>query len=144
MSPDDLPATLLSGLRREVGLLRRAERRRRFPMGVHAGLPGGERASTSVPWPVPDLYDAGLRLDLVDALLARAEHRADDEGPSPSVWLSRPGTTDPHDVDLTWWTSAARASAARGRGPVAFHVVTRFGWVDLPSGASRTWKRLRL
>ena len=140
MSPTTLPATLVAGLRQEVGLLRRAERRRRFPLGVHVGRPGGPRTSTQVPWPVPDLYDAGLRLDLLDALLSGGA----DTSESFSIWLTRPGAVERHDLDTRWWSSAMHACSARGLAPDGFHVVTRYGWLDLATGATRSWKRLRL
>lgn len=140
MSSSELSEPLAAGLRREVGVLRRAERRRRFPLGVHVGAPGAERSSAEVPWPVPDLYDAGLRLDLLDALLSsRLE-------PSPrfSVWLTRPGVAQWHDLDHKWHASAMHACSARGITASGFHVVTRYGWLDHDTGAVRTWKRLRL
>lgn len=121
-------------------MLRREEHRRQFPLGVHVGRPGGQRASARVPWPVPDLYDAGLRLDLLDALLSRGE----DVSEATSIWLTRPGLTSPHDLDARWWSSAKHARSARGLRPCGFHVVTRYGWRDLDTGATRTWKRLRL
>ena len=140
MDLPDLPAPLVAGLRQEVGLLRQAERRRRFPLGVHVGHPGGARASAQVPWPVPDLYDGGLRLDLVDALLGRGE----GDGAGHSVWLTRPGMPEHHDVDTSWWSSARHACSARGRTLSGFWVVTRYGWLDPGTGTSRAWKRLRL
>jgi hypothetical protein len=142
--PTDLPLPLTAALRREVGLLRRDERRRQFPLGVHVGRPGGPRTSARVPWPVPDLYDAGLRLDLLDALLSNLEDGIEDSTAGFSIWLTRPGTTEQHDLDITWWSSASHACSARGLAPSGFFVVTRYGWLDLDSGASRTWKRLRL
>lgn len=138
MSPD-LPEQLVVALRREVGLFRRSEHRRRFPLGVHAGRLGGPRSSAEVPWPVPDHYDAGLRLDLLDALLSRES----DDTPT-AIWLTRPGDVEQHDVDLRWRASAMHACAARGVTLTGFYVVTRVGWRDTETGASRTWRRLRL
>lgn len=89
---------------------------------------------------MPDLYDCGLRLDVVDALLARAE--GDDDG--DSIWLTRPGVPEHHDVDTRWRASTRHVCSARGRTLSGFWVVTRYGWLDPDTGASRTWKRLRL
>lgn len=132
-----------SALRQEVGEFRRGERRRRFPLGVHAGTLGGPRASVQVGWPEPASYDAALRLDMVDALLAQ-------EADTPTgrrhvdVWLTRPGVPELHDLDLAWHAAARHAAGAHGLALAAFHVVTRTGWLDVLTGESRTWKRLRL
>lgn len=95
---------------------------------------------------MPGLYDAGLRLDLLDALAARhtEDHDASGEELALRVWVARPGRPEQHDDDLRWWGSARQATSARALPLAGFHVVTRYGWLDLETGAARTWRRLRL
>ena len=130
--PDALP----EAWRREVGRFRVAERRRVFPLGVHVGVPGGPRSSLELPWP-PTGLDPGLRFDLVAALLT--------QGASPAyLWLTRPGVPELHDEDLDWHAAAVRAFDAHGVALAGVHAVTRTGWLDVVTGGSRSWKRLRL
>ena len=91
--------------RREVGRFRAAEQRRRHPLGLHVGEPGGWRESVELPWPEPAWCDAGLRLDVLVALLGRLD---------PAVvathgWITRPGVPELHDADLAWWAAALHA-----------------------------------
>ena len=147
--PDPAPPhDLVAAWRTEVGRFRVAERRRVHPLGVHVGVPGGPRSSVEVPWP-PTGVDAGLRFDLVAALLTRAAPPASPESPaSPappaSLWLTRPGVPELHDEDLDWHAAAVRAFDAHGVALAGVHAVTRTGWLDVVTGASRSWKRLRL
>jgi hypothetical protein len=107
---------------------------RRFPTTVHAGRPG--LAASVVDGPALD--DAGLRADVVLALLDRALRRA----PGVHLWLTRPGALSPHDDDLRWLGPATWACQALGV-PTGLVVVTRHGWYDPLTGASREWRRLR-
>ncbi len=114
-------------------------------MGVHVGVPAARRNSTVVPWPVPELYDAGLRLDVLDALCAgyAALPRVMEDS-ALHVWVTRAGDPQPYDQDMQWWGSARQAVESRGAVMEGFYVVTRYGWLHPGSGASRSWKRLRL
>ena len=49
-----------------------------------------------------------------------------------------------HDADLAWAGAARRAFALHGRPLEGCYVITRYGWLDLDTGRSRTWKRLRI
>lgn len=131
-----------AAFRVEVARLRGCERRRTFPLGLHVGTPDGARRSLEVPWPVPAEYDAGLRFDLVDALV---EALLEDPLGTQSLWawLTRPGVPEVHDRDLEWLSAAHRAVAAHGLQLAGFRAVTRTGWLDVVSGRHRTWKRLR-
>jgi len=94
--------------------------------------------SWDVPWPHAREQDAGLRFDLADALLSR---RGSDE---PFVWLTRPGTPVPHDLDHGWHAAFLRTAGAHEILLAGFRVVTRTGWYDVVSGERRVWKRLRV
>ena len=110
------------------------EARRRFPLVVHAGVPGRSVRHVEDP-PVPD---AGLRADVVLALLRASAALT----PRPLLWLTRPGELSPHDDDLRWLGPAAWAAQALGM-PVGLVVVTRRGWFDPVSDVRREWRRLR-
>ena len=143
MSPTDpepadapSPGVVDAAFRVEVGRLRARDQRRTFPTELHLGQPAGARVSLEVP-----RADAGLRLDLVGALLDvwREQHGGPAFG-----WTVRSGVPTPHDADLAWYAAAVRAFGAVGEAPQGFRAVTRTGWLDVVSGESRVWKRLRL
>ena len=137
-------------LRAEVGLLRAEVTRRMFPARLALGTPGqrgpgtvlsGPLAGTQgAPWPPPPWLDTGMRVDVVDRLLG---HRGLGGGPL-DAWLLRPGVASLHDEDLAWLAAVRHASTAGGAAVEGFWVVTRYGWLDPVSGASRSWKRLRV
>jgi hypothetical protein len=121
-------------LRLEVGQLRRTELRRRFPLLLSAGLLAGPRESLVV----PDRCDVQLATDLALVLFERSRPGA------PTVWLTRPGMPAHHDEDACWMSACRAAAGILGHDPAPFYVVTRYGWTDPATGASRTWKRLRV
>ena len=121
-------------LRAAVLALIEGESRRRFPPVLHAGEPG--RSVHHVDDPA--VADAGLRADLVLALLRHACTLGD----RPHLWLTRPGELTTHDDDLRWLAPAAWATTALGV-PTALVVVTRRGWFDPVSDVRREWRRLR-
>jgi hypothetical protein len=49
-----------------------------------------------------------------------------------------------HDQDALWHAAAVHAFDAFRIRLDAFRVVTKSGWLDVRTGESRTWKRLRL
>jgi hypothetical protein len=110
------------------------ERRRRFPLTVHAGVPGRCVLHADD----PPLADPGLRADVALAMLRRSASLT----ARPVVWLTRPGELSPHDDDLSWLGPTAWASQALG-AQVGLVVVTRRGWFDPVSGVRREWRRLR-
>lgn len=125
-----------TALRAAVLELKECERRRVFPVAVHAGTPGVFTATHRV---APRAgTDHGLRTDLASALLLRAAAG----GPSPRAWLTRPGALVLHDADVAWSAAFAAAAAEAGLA-VPFVVVTRVGWFDPVSGVRREWRRLR-
>ena len=111
--------------------------RQSFPLGVHVGRPDADHACLDVPWEHARDQDAGLRFDLADALLGR---RTTDD---PFVWLTRPGSPVPHDLDHAWHAAFVRAAGAHEIRLAGFRVVTRTGWYDVTTGERRVWKRLR-
>jgi hypothetical protein len=125
-------------LRQEVGLLRRRETRRVFDSTVFVGRLGEERDSFVVPARDLPVLDVGLRTDVVASLLERT--------PATwcTVWRTRPGQPELHDEDLAWLAGTAAAFAMHDRALDGFYAITRYGWLDVRTGASRTWKRLRL
>ena len=131
-----------AAFRAEVAALRAVERRRRFPLGVHVGTPEGVRRRLEVPWPMPERYDDGLRFDLADALVDDLAG-AWPTDPGAWGWLTRPGEPELHDCDLAWLAATNRAFAARDLPLAGFRAVTRTGWLDVVTLASRRWKRLR-
>ena len=129
--------------RHEVATFRTRDRRRLFPMHVHVGIPDGDRRRVEVPWPVPASYDVGVRLDLADALVEAllAEWAS---GVAAWGWLTRPGAPSLHDCDLAWLAAVRHAFEAHELALAGFRAVTRSGWLDVVTGDSRTWARLRI
>jgi hypothetical protein len=134
--PDtDLPEDLL---RLEVGRLRRRETRRAFDSALFIGALDGERDSFTLPLRDVPAIDTGVRTDVVCTLLERTDLAL------RTVWLVRPGEPEPHDADLAWAGAARHAFALHERPLHGCYVITRYGWLDLDSGRSRAWKRLRV
>ena len=106
---------------------------RALPTLVHVGELAGDR----VTMPADPSYDAGLRADV----LTRALDRGIDAW--TSIWLTRGGVLCVGDADLAWFAAARTAFGRHGIGDPGVHVVTRYGWLDLRTGASRTWRRVR-
>jgi hypothetical protein len=133
----DRPAGQLALLRQEVGRFRAAEQRRRFPTTLHIGRLEGDRTAWEVPAAAGPL-DRATAFDLLDCGLAAALPAEVD------AWVTRPGVPELHDEDLLWLTVTSAAVAARGSALVSFHAVTRTGWLDVRTGETRVWVRLRL
>lgn len=125
-------------LRLEVARLRAVQVRRRFGTVVHVGRFAGERRSCSVPTGDPCL-DHGTRVDLLLDLL-----EAHPEDQTTRAWITREGRPGPGDEDLAWLAASIAAYGALGREPAGFWTVTRWGWLDVRTGETRTWKRLRV
>ncbi len=125
-------------LRLEVGRFRERESRRVFDVIVQVGHLGGARDSFVVRRQDLPVVDAALRIDVVDSLLEQG-----DPG-WRSAWVVRPGTPEPHDLDVQWLAAARTAFGVHGRALGGFYVITRAGWRDVLTGDSRTWRRLRL
>jgi hypothetical protein len=125
-------------LRREVGLLRQRETRRVFDLAVYVGTLGGPRDSFVVRARDLPVMDAGLRADVVGELV---EQTSDEQR---HAWVVRPGHPEQHDADLHWLAATRAAFATHGRPLEAFYAITRYGWRDVCTGRTRTWKRLRL
>lgn len=141
LQPAVQPAVLAPVDRHTHAVLRAAtlelvegETRRRFPVALHAGVPGRSVRHVEDP-PVPD---AGLRADVVLTMLRAAASLT----PRPALWLTRPGELSPHDDDLRWLGPAAWAARALGTS-VGLVVVTRRGWFDPVNDVRREWRRLR-
>ena len=127
--------------RLEVGRTRAAHPRRTLPFTVNVGWPAGDRVTATAPWPLPQQYDAGLRFDVLDALLEQWEEAGEA---AACGWLTRPGLPSLHDEDLLWLAAALHACASREVELVTFRAVTHTGWLDVVSGESRVWRRLRV
>lgn len=119
-------------------MLRARESRRVFDVAVSVGTLAGERDSFVVRAQDLPVVDAGLRTDVVSALVAQT---GDHCG---FAWLTRPGVPEPHDLDLAWLSAAAVAFGIHGRTLAGFYAVTRVGWLDVRTSEHKTWKRLRL
>jgi hypothetical protein len=125
-------------LRAEVGLLRARETRRVFDTTVYVGTLGGERDSFVARARDVPAIDVAVRVEVVSALLERTpdDHR--------TTWLTRVGGPDPYEQDLAWLRAARTAFAMHGRPLEGCFAITRYGWRDVLTGESRSWKRLRL
>jgi hypothetical protein len=132
-----------AALRLEVGRLRQRERRRRFDPTVFLGTPAGVSLGREVPRAAAPILDPGTRTTLVTGLLEEWVCLGPSPVP-PGVWLTRPGEPVLQDEDLAWLSATLLAFGSWGLSPRGCWTVTRTGWLDAPSGESRTWKRLRL
>jgi hypothetical protein len=128
---DPLPARDRRLLREAVLALATGEHRRRFPPVLHVGTPGGPTLTVRDD---PD-WDHGLRTEIVGAALRSLDDPA-------WIWLTRAGNLTFQDVDAAWLGPVVAAAHERGSDP-AYVVVTRHGWRDPRSGASRHWRRIR-
>ena len=125
-------------LRVEVGRFRERESRRVFDVAVHVGRLAGDRDSFVVRAQDRPAVDAALRTDVLVALLE------DTPDSWRTVWLTRPGGVDLHDPDLQWLAAARVAFGIHDRCLDGFYALTRSGWLDVGTGATREWRRLRL
>jgi len=125
-------------LRLEVGRFRARESRRVFDTAVYVGRLDGPRDSFVARAQDLTVMDAGLRIDVVEALVEATAEQATE------AWITRAGVPAPHDEDLAWLAAAISAFAIHGRPLDGFYVLTRTGWLDPRSGETRTWRRLRL
>lgn len=125
-------------LRSEVVRLRSSARRRVCNVTVHVGVVGRPSDSFVVGESALPAMDASLRADVVSELLQRS---GDD---SDMLWIWRPGTPHLHDLDLEWTSAAGLAFGAHARVLRACYAITWTGWLDIRSGESRIWKRLRV
>jgi hypothetical protein len=123
-------------LRRAVLEHRVTERRKTFPPVLHVGVPGELELVVDHRQAGP--LGHGLRADLVAACLRHTRGGSVE----PLVWLTRTGDFVLEDPDAVWLSAARSAYAEAGLGLIMV-VVTRRGWWDPRSGASREWKRLR-
>lgn len=116
--------------------------RHAFALGVHLGRPGAFRVGLELSWLEVTGHDAGLRFDLVDALVGRWRlgRPAEDDAYG---WLTRPGAPEPHDVDHGWHAAFVRGAGAHELALAGFRVVTRTGWYDVVTAERRVWRRLR-
>lgn len=137
--PDTAPDPGSDRVLRDLVLgLRARFRRRRFPVRVCVGDPGGALASVEL---VDDLEPGGLDLALMTELVAALLLAVPEQG-RPLAWLERPGVPAWHDLDALWLPAAVAAYAEAGL-PLTAVVVTKQGWYDPRTGAGRQWKRLR-
>lgn len=132
--------TIASLLRLEVGRIRAEHSYDHFDTVVHLGRLGGTHGTCTMYRADLPVLDAGTRTDVVARLL---EEQCVVED-AASVWLTRPGEPQVQDEDLAWLSAASLAFGSLGRRLEAFWTVTRTGWMDVRTGESRTWKRLRL
>lgn len=144
------PMNTEARLRLEVGRLRASHQRRLFGQRLQVGTLAGARHDVGIPYPPPAQLEQGLRFDL--ALGLAEESLADTAGKLPvpcEWWLTRPGIPECGDGDLRWFAAVRQAGQALAGEdpallPTTLWVVTRTGWLDVATGRSRTWKRLRL
>lgn len=134
---DPVPRAIGVALRQAVLDHVSTQQRRSFAPVVKVGLPG--HVVVDLPLGRTGL-DHSLRVDVLEALVRRARRERVD-GLVVS-WLTRPGTLEPQDCDLEW-SSAARSASYELGVALPLVVVTRQGWRDPATGATRVWQRLR-
>jgi len=106
--------------------------RRAVAAALRVGTPGDDLVIPDQEW-----YDDALRADLVERALSCLDQ------PRPIAWLTRTGDCRlPQDADHAW-CAATTAAALRIGTEVDFFVVTRKGWMELRTGRSRQWVRVR-
>ena len=128
-------------------MLRARERHEAFAETLHVGELGGTHERCTLAPEDRPLLDAGLRTELVCRLLERLSGRTENDGCSlgrTTVWLTRPGEPTAQDTDLAWMAAADAACRESDADLDGFWAVTRAGWLDLRTGDTRTWRRLRL
>lgn len=125
-------------LRSEVARLRASVGRRVVDLTVHVGTVGGAFASLVVGAGDIASVDGSLRAEVLSRLI---EQRADN---GDMVWIWRAGAPALHDLDLAWMSAAVLAFGAHGRTVRRCYAITWTGWLDIRSGESRVWKRLRV
>ncbi|QCX27233.1 hypothetical protein [Nocardioides jishulii] len=136
-----VPRWLRQGLR-SVALDLKARRARGHVSPVlWAGVPGEEARAAAFDTGVVPRRQTLDRSDHLEVALALA-HVVRPLVRAPIFWVTRSGTPDLCDPDLSW------LAATRGACDVLdlehqFAVVTREGWHHEPSGTVHRWKRLR-
>ncbi len=105
---------------------------------VHVGTVGGAFASLVVGAGDIASVDGSLKADVLSRLI---EQGADD---GDTVWIWRAGMPSLHDLDLAWMSAAVLAFGTHGRVLRGCYAITWTGWLDIRSGESRVWKRLRV
>jgi len=146
-APQEASCTRTSALRQEVGALRARERHESFGETLYVGQLGGPHACCTVAPEDRPLLDAGMRTELAGRLLGRladATHHGGRDPARVAMWLTRPGEPSVQDTDLAWMAATDAACREAGTELDGFWAVTRTGWLDLRTGETRTWRRLRL
>jgi hypothetical protein len=134
---DPVPPAEQVMLRRAVLEHVRSITGRTVPPVLHVGVPGGPTRHFTIRHDEPT--DHALRADVVSGMTGRPTRHG--ERP-PWVWLGRAGDLAVHDLDVQWLAAACTAYGEAGLD-LTMVVVTRRGWRDPRTGASRTWVRLR-
>ncbi|QNN53015.1 hypothetical protein [Nocardioides mesophilus] len=133
-----VPELTCAVLRRTVGELRRRETRRVFDPSICLGTLGGPHESFVLRAQDLPVLDAALRMEIVSRLVSLATE------PPRVGWLVRPGAPEDYESDREWCAATTSALSMHGIELEAFYAVTRYGWRDVRSGESRTWRRLRI
>ncbi len=122
-------------LREEVGRLRAHESRRAFDPSVHVGELAGGRTGFVLRARDEPAMDAAMRIDVSCRLV----------GDSPpgwrTAWLVRPGTPEPHDLDVQWLAAVRIAFGIHDRTLDGCYALTRSGWRNVLTGEHQVWAR---
>ncbi|MBE7323157.1 hypothetical protein IEQ44_00640 [Nocardioides sp. Y6] len=139
-----LPRCLRSGLRAAALHLKQGQARGHVSPTLWSGTPGQEHD----PWrtasfpdpsgPGRGSPDAGLRLEVALALA----HLVTPTVAAPHFWVTRSGEPELWTSDHAW-LAAVWSACGELDLPTSFAVVTRTGWLHVPSGCTHRWKRLR-
>ena len=144
MTPDPVDA-MARGMGVELrAFVRDAGRRRALPFTAYVGVPGAVRTpltealTEALVGDLPD--DPALRADLVervvDSLAERDLRRA-------CGWVTRPGPMRVDTRELAWFVAVTAGFARHGLVLPAFFIVGRSAWLEVRSGRTREWARVR-
>ena len=112
-----------------------AGRVRALPTTAHVGVPAGEHVSI----PHQGRFDHALRTDVVVRALDGLADTSD-----ACCWVTRSGELERADADAVWFAAALAGFARHGLALPHFYVVNRRGWLDLVTGNSQVWTRVRI
>lgn len=127
--------TLATGIHGELrAFVTSAGTRRSLPTSCHVGHPGGQQSS----FPHGVTTESSLRSDLVERVIDGLLDPTD-----ACAWVTRGGELSLADADAEWFAAARTAFARHGLSLPAFFVLNRSGWVDLVTGETRAWRRVR-
>ena len=118
--------------------VRSAGRRRALEYTAYVGVPGAARTAFAHD---PD-HDPVLRADLVERAVDALPERLPERG-GACAWVTRPDGFEVDTRDHQWFVASRTGFERHSLELPAFFVVGRYGWLEVLSGRTRTWTRVR-